>query len=410
MSNICRITIIIFTINLFLILYTGYVFYFKFNDKSSLFESTSDPKLHRIHDNSDSGQRDVALERTQELNSSNILPIEIWSKASIGFYLWEHILKGRIDLRPESNIYQSGSLKVRKFRFTFRSGPLLTTDSLNHLNTPNLILVLNGRDKSKVKSATEWLRAVDKLRDRFVNFGVVMLGNEQCHNEWIKPFLRSNGGHIKFLFVVYDWKLIDGHLIHQWPLGVATYRLFPNPESTQVNSESTRPYVCNFVATIYSGSSRQELLNLLESKYSKLCIIKTRSEWQPKETADSLRFYVEALRLSDLTLSPIGMNHECYRIFEAMAFGSVPVVEENTHHVKRTGCDPTSAYRLLKANAAPVIYVHNWTQQLPDIIDREIRLSLEFKIQRRLRIIEFYSTFKTKIKNQFLNVINDKFV
>lgn len=40
--------------------------------------------------------------------------------------------------------------------------------------------------------------------------------------------------------------------------------------------------------------------------------------------------YQYALSLSDLTLNPVGMNTECYRIYEAMAHGSVPVVEDKT--------------------------------------------------------------------------------
>ena len=410
MLNIYRITIIIFAINLLLISYTAYVFYFKFNDKSSEFES--EDRNFNYGDNSDQkifDQNEVTLEKNHGFNVSKVISVEIWSKASIGFFLWEHILNGRLDVGPESNVYQSGSVKVNRFKFKFRSGPLLTTDSLQHLDTPNLILVLNGRDKQKVKFATDWIKAVDKLKDKLVNVGIVMLGDEQCRNDWIRPYLESYGGHFKFLFVVYDWKLIDNRAIYQWPLGVATYRNFPNPDMTKVNLEVIRPYICNLVATIYSGSSRQELLNVLEQNYKNVCIIKTRNEWQPKETSDSLQFYVEALRLSDLTLSPIGMNHECYRIFEAMAYGSVPVVEENLNHVKKSSCDTTNVYRLLKANDAPVIYVHNWTKQLPDILDIELNLSQEYKIQRRLQIIKFYSKFKTNIKNDFLTVINDKF-
>ena len=408
MLSICRIAITIFAINLILISYTAYVFYFKFGD-NSIDYMTSDLKYDSTLIENDLKIDDNYLVKHSS-NSSDIISVEIWSKASIGFYLWQHILKAPIDARLDTNVYQSGSAKINRFRFKFRSGALLTTDSLEHLMTPNLVLVLNGRDRHKVKTAIDWIQAVDKVKQNVKNVGLILLGDEQCRNNWIKQYLQTNGGFIKFLFVVYDWKSIDNKSIYQWPLGVATYRHFPNPDISSLNLGTTRPYVCNFVGTVYPDSSRKELMNILNEKYENICIIKTRLEWEPKETSDSLNFYAESLRLSDLTLSPIGMNHECYRIFEAMAFGSVPVVEENMNHVlKGSSCDTNSAYRLLKENKAPLIYVQNWTKQLPDILQNEINLSIEYKIQRRLEIFKFYTKFKTIIRNQFLSVINDKF-
>ena len=407
MLNIFRLTLIIFIINLILISYTAYIFYsFKSLDSTDVNNNWKQYSSSGLNENVEEID---SQSLTDSLNKSNEISIEIWSKASIGLYLWQHILRGSIDSRVEENLYLSGSTKVDGFRFKFRSGPLLTSDSLQHMTNQNLILVLNGRDKQKISFATDWLKAVDAVKSLVANVGLVVLGDEQCRNNWIKPYLQVNGGFVKFLFIVYDWKSIDNKVIYQWPLGVATYRYFPNPEIEKLVVETSRPYVCNFVATIYSDSSRLELLNILNRNYSKICIIKPRFEWTPKETSDSLNYYVEALRLSDLTLSPIGMNHECYRIFESMAFGSVPVVEENVNHVIKTSCDTRSAFRLLKANNAPIIYVTNWTQQLPNIIQNEINYSLEYKIKRRLKIIKFYAKFKTIIRKQFLNVINEYF-
>ncbi|CAG2102407.1 unnamed protein product [Medioppia subpectinata] len=290
------------------------------------------------------------------VNDSDVVSIELWSKASIGFYLWQHILRASLETRADGNAYVSGAAKLNGFRFKFRSGPLLTIDSLQHMSAHNLILVLNGRDKQKIKFAVDWIAGVDRLKDQIRNVGLVVLGDEQCHNSWLRPYLQSNGGFVKFVFVVYDWKLIDDRVIYQWPLGVATYRQFPTPEAVKVNFETSRPYVCNLVATIYADSSRLELLNILKEKYKDICIIKVRFEWQPKETTDSLSYYVESLRLSDLTLSPMGMNHECYRIYEAMAFGSVPVIEDNVNHMKKTSCDTRTAFRQLKQHNPPFIY------------------------------------------------------
>ncbi|RWS02412.1 hypothetical protein B4U79_03160, partial [Dinothrombium tinctorium] len=359
---------------------------------------------------------------------------EIWSKAAIGVYLWEHILKGAVDKRADREFYVHGFKKIGNFKIKFRSGPSLNVASLrqyltneakikNFLSsksktvTKNIVLVINGRDEDKVKYSKSYLNELMSLRndhnaDRF-QIGLVMLGNENCFNNWIKPYLEKYGGIAKFLFIVYDWNAIDNESIFQWPLGVATYRNFPNLNSNNHFSlKSYRPYFCNFLGSIYKNSSREELYNLLKKlNLSEKCLIKPRWEWQPIESPESMQFYVEALKTSDLTLSPIGMNHECYRIYEAMTYGSVPILEENLNHVrgKRSMCDQKSAYRLLKSDNSPLIFIKNWTLEFPLLLRRENELSLEAKIERRINLVNWYNRFKVKLRDQFLNVIREKF-
>uniref|UniRef100_A0A3B4T211 RXYLT1 C-terminal domain-containing protein n=1 Tax=Seriola dumerili TaxID=41447 RepID=A0A3B4T211_SERDU len=54
---------------------------------------------------------------------------------------------------------------------------------------------------------------------------------------------------------------------------------------------------------------------------------------------------------SELTLCPVGINTECYRIYEACSYGSVPIVEDtDTWHL----CGrPSSPLRLLKEQGHP---------------------------------------------------------
>ncbi len=422
MISLCRLTIIIFAINIVLMSYTAYVFFVKFNNQSSdsiqtqtydNFEEDFDEDLNIWSNGFIDNEINITkkLKKVSSNETNNEITVEIWSKAAIGLYLWLHIIKGTIDKKVDANIYLYGFKKINNFKFKFRSGPVLTTNSLEQFSADNLILVLNGRDKEKVGNAIDWLKAIDpKVKKTVKNVGLVVLGDEECHNSWINPYLVSNGGPVKFVFIVYDWKQVDNHFIYQWPLGVATYRNFPNPDFSKLNLQISRSYVCNFIATIYPDSSRQELLKVLESeKFRNICFVKPRFEWQPKESRDSLNLYVEALRLSDLTLSPIGMNHECYRIYEAMAFGSVPVIEESLNHVMKSSCDHKNTFRLLKQNKAPFIYVTNWTLELPLILQNELNLSLEFKIKRRIQLVNWYQNFKTSIRNTFIDVMNEKF-
>lgn len=51
---------------------------------------------------------------------------------------------------------------------------------------------------------------------------LMILGNEQCHNDWLIPYTSRAGGLVNATFIVYDSPLVDNLNFYQWPLGVAT--------------------------------------------------------------------------------------------------------------------------------------------------------------------------------------------
>lgn len=129
--------------------------------------------------------------------------------------------------------------------------------------------------------------------------------------------------------------------------------------------------------------------------------------WLPQETADSLRRYQTALAQSELTLCPVGINTECYRIYEACSYGSVPVVED----VLTPGtcaAGPSSPLRLLKAAGAPFIFISDW-KELPAILERERGVSQEQRVDRRRRLLEWYASFRQQMKERFTEVIEETF-
>lgn len=130
--------------------------------------------------------------------------------------------------------------------------------------------------------------------------------------------------------------------------------------------------------------------------------------WMSKENQETKSQYIDALQLSDLTLSPVGMNSECYRIYEALSLGSIPVVE---NVVTPGHCDraPPAPMRLLKQLEAPVIWIKNWTY-LPDILRQEQSLTFQAIVKRRKDIVSWYENFKNKMKVKFLTVIQKKFL
>ncbi|XP_019619540.1 PREDICTED: transmembrane protein 5-like [Branchiostoma belcheri] len=334
--------------------------------------------------------------------------IEVWGKAAIGLYLWEFILGGTLEEKM-GGIWTYGFKRIYKLKFKFRTGPGVIPSKAPH-DTRNLILVLNGREQSKIEFATIWLDYLPSF-PYLQNVAVFLLGNEQCDNDWIKPYLKRNGGMVDLLFVVYDSKWVDDEVVFQWPLGVATYRKFPKRDKDDFPVNSIRPYLCNFVGTVYPNSSRQGLMEVINKlDLQKECFVKAREEWSPDESPETRQQYVKALLQSDLTLSPVGQNTECYRIYEACEYGSIPVIEDN---MTPGSCGNNEKYnnaplRLLKQHKPPFIFIKDWSE-LPTVLEEHRMLSPQDKVVRRRKVLEWCDKFKGKMKDRFLRIINQKF-
>ncbi|KAK7810589.1 hypothetical protein U0070_022061 [Myodes glareolus] len=281
--------------------------------------------------------------------------VQIWGKAAIGLYLWEHIFEGTLDPPDVTAQWREGQSIVGRTHYSFITGPAVVPGYFS-IDVDNVVLVLNGREKTKIFHATQWLLYTQNLMQtqKLQHLAVVLLGNEQCDNDWIMPFLRRNGGFVDLLFITYDSPWINGADVLQWPLGVAT--------------------------------------------------------WQPQETNESLKNYQDALLQSDLTLCPVGVNTECYRIYEACSFGSIPVVEDvmTAGHCGNTSSHHSAPLQLLKAMGAPFIFIKNW-KELPAILEKEKTIILQEKVQRRKMLLQWYQHFKAELKWKFINTLENSF-
>ncbi|XP_029289318.1 ribitol-5-phosphate xylosyltransferase 1 isoform X1 [Cottoperca gobio] len=335
--------------------------------------------------------------------------VQIWGKAAIGLYLWEHILEGPLNPTDKIAQWRVGELQSGKIDFSFYTGPAVVQGHVP-LDMNSLVLVLNGREQEKVSYSIRWLEHAQALVKSHTvsHVALVLLGNEHCNNDFIAPYLKRNGGFVDLLFVVYDSPWVNDKDVFQWPLGVATYRQFPMIRPNAQLITSNRQYLCNFLGTVYKNSSRETLMQVLKkSELDEECITTAREKWLPQETADSLRRYQNALAQSELTLCPVGINSECYRIYEACSYGSVPVVED----VLTPGtcaAGSSSPLRLLKAAGAPFIFISDW-KELPAILERERGMSQEQRVDRRRRLLEWYANFRQQMKERFTEVIEETF-
>ncbi|CAM5084912.1 unnamed protein product [Eretmochelys imbricata] len=212
------------------------------------------------------------------------LKVQIWGKAAIGLYLWQHILEGLLEPADVTAQWREGSIKGGKTHFSFITGPAVVPGYFS-VEAENVVLVLNGREEAKITYATQWLNYAQTLIQtrKLRHVAIVLLGSEQCNNEWIHPYLRRHGGFVELLFVVYDCTWVNEEDIFQWPLGVATYRNFPMVEPNWSMLRSPRSYLCNFLGTVYKNSSRENLMEVLKQDgLDKFCWIAAREHMSPE--------------------------------------------------------------------------------------------------------------------------------
>ncbi|GFO40497.1 transmembrane protein 5-like [Plakobranchus ocellatus] len=389
------------------------------------------------------------LPNGHEFSSGDPNVVEVWGKAAISLYLWQHILEA--DLEDKLNgIWQYGEKTIGTIKFRFRTGPGVVPSKVPR-ETENLLLVINGREATKIEAGKVWLDSLAAF-PRLKNVAVVLLGREDCDNVWFYRYLQAQGGRVKALFLVYDSPEVDNVNIFQWPLGVATYRDFPVIQTSDPYSDKKRRYMYNFLGTIYQNSSREMLISAVKSSAQQdLGYVRARAQWQPQETPESSQQYLYALSNSDLTLSPVGINSECYRIFEAMALGSVPVIEDvmtpgycgdrlhsqntsqkflnddsrqNLKSLLKSGSNffssrtssfnekfsaVSSPLRLLKEFDAPVIYIKDWKTDLHQVLSKEALMSNKDRAARRRSLLKWYADFLAKMKNRLISVLQDKF-
>lgn len=364
-----------------------------------------DPKRPAITSPSSTNLVDFESKASRRQHSI-LIEVEIWGKAAIGLYLWEHILEGPLEERL-GGVWSYGEKQIRNIKFKFRTGPGVVPDKVPK-ETRNLVLVINGREPTKVNFAKAWL---DSLADlpHLRNVAVVLLGNERCENDWLYSYMQINGGLVQVAFIVYDIPYADSKTFFQWPLGVATYRKFPNVHPLSVDVQKRRKFRCNFLGTVYPNSSRVELQTIIkEFKLDDVCFVKTRGDWSPGESAESAKDFHYALANSDLTLNPVGMNTECYRIYEACSYGSVPVIEDIVTSGQCRRGDRMSPLNVLKAFNAPFIYVKDW-RELPRMIENEMHLTHQEVVERRQKLLTWYKTFKEAVRDKFVDVVQNKF-
>ena len=141
MKTLCKILVIAFpTVYVFATLYIAYRLF-----------------LANTSNNS------IQVYKSKEFHITNAPPkphhplnVEIWGKAAISMFLWEHILKGQL-VEEQGGFVKIGHLSIDDINFTFRWGPGIIQTTVP-ADTEYLVLILNGRSPEKISTAKQWLQ------------------------------------------------------------------------------------------------------------------------------------------------------------------------------------------------------------------------------------------------------------
>lgn len=245
-------------------------------------------------------------------------------------FLWYSILGEADDDRQEANT-----------TITKRVFPDLGVE-LELVEPPKLAFNLSSRNLLIVGSHfhQEFLSQVPDD----MSVGSITQGSENCRN--IPAPQR-----LKFSFLTYgDCTNVDNRRIFHWPLGSSASYGFPKRiDPSHLVPADKRPLVLNLMVTMSKRKpTRMQALMAAEAACAELgehrCqltrtnmllklaeFVDTELPWSVTNLQSyfpSDNTYPQKLMASQLTLCPSGNTPEQYRIWEAIAAGSIPVVED----------------------------------------------------------------------------------
>lgn len=199
----------------------------------------------------------------------------------------------------------------------------------------------------------------------------------------------------------YTQSLIDKQTPIYFPLG-ARFE-FKYVSATEIIRSHERKFLFNFIGTLGTSKSRIKMTKTLyalnTSKNTHLFqrgFIHTADHWQSNPnsaqgkylTASQFRY---VLLNSVLTLIPAGRNPECFRFYEALEAGSIPVIPLDDNYYKHP-CK--NALRPWIDSGVPAFFIRNWSE-FPQII-ANISKNPELVDKMQRSAITWYKSFMSR--------------
>ena len=153
------------------------------------------------------------------------------------------------------------------------------------------------------------------------------------------------------------------------PLGPRydTWDALMNQNGSIITVSSQRKYAYNAIFAKSTHAGRSNLADIIQKEGNSLTsFVKISSSWQqdPDALNDSVdtTTYMQVLLESTFTLAPSGHNPECFRLYEAVEAGSIPVISLDKYY-REHACKDSLSHWL----DSPIVIVESWNEMIPTL-------------------------------------------
>lgn len=183
-----------------------------------------------------------------------------------------------------------------------------------------------------------------------------------------------------------------------------TYQKIQQRPGFVVKPPSQRTYAFNAMISLSTNWERQDLAKMLEAEEKKGTSLKTfvstQNHWKatPKLSPET---YMDILLESTFTLTPTGHNPECFRQYEAIEAGSIPVMANPRVWGK---CRDAMKYW----NESPALFLDSWEDLYPTIsklMEDPVALDARYVEMRK-----WYDDFMASRVAGFEDILIDSYV
>ncbi|KAL7532334.1 hypothetical protein ACHAXR_004566, partial [Thalassiosira sp. AJA248-18] len=178
-----------------------------------------------------------------------------------------------------------------------------------------------------------------------------------------------------------------------------------------VKQASKRKYAFNAIFSQSTNKRRRQLAGIIEEQQNNtaLPIFTTMAKkWHryvnnPQNEQLDTDSYMKAVLDSIFTLSPAGHNPECYRMFEAVEAGSIPIFVKNDLYIKKKKCMDA----LHHWYDAPILVLESWND-LYTTVER-LMGDLEALDEMQVKLRTWYDEYMRKVIREFEDFMIDSY-
>eukprot|EP00997_Jenningsia_sp_PLL12_P010769 NODE_811_length_1436_cov_103.269647_g671_i0.p1 GENE.NODE_811_length_1436_cov_103.269647_g671_i0~~NODE_811_length_1436_cov_103.269647_g671_i0.p1 ORF type:complete len:364 (+),score=87.98 NODE_811_length_1436_cov_103.269647_g671_i0:247-1338(+) len=251
-----------------------------------------------------------------------------------------------------------------------------------------------------------YLRREPRLKDA-VHF-LSMTGDEYCQlkthqnvdlvfrNYWDAPYMKEFGAHLP-----------EGHAAWM-PMGPG--HAMPLVQPSELRPGTPRKYLFNLVVSLNTHRDRKRLKDIVTSNLTAVAahgaqwFVHYTKHWSPKYDASHNYLmppaWKEVLLDSLYTLVPSGKNQECFRLWEALEAGSIPVVVNG----RQPQCG--DSWVPFREEGNPMVFLDSW-EELPVYLEEVAATEASRRLaeSRQSRLVKWYASFKNRHYTKLLNLL-----